>query len=682
MQAEDWDFSWRFFLAQGHAGNTLYAVKTFARSSFCAGLVPALAGFGIAAAAARAADIVPLPDEVIAVMADHQKAQVPDRVHLGGWLGGRIEANETNRLAKLDTDRLLEGFRHRPGRQSYDGEHVGKWLHAATLAWANSGDPVLRQKLDQVAGELVKCQLPDGYLGTYKDADRWTSWDVWTHKYNLIGLLTYVRYTGNEEPMAACRKMGDLLCQTFGDQPGQRDIIASGEHNGMASTSVLEPMILLFRMTGETRYLSFCEYIVRAWEQPNGPKIISKLLRDKRVDGIGDGKAYEMLDCLNGALEYFRTVGDPRLLEASRNAWQDIVSRRLYLTGTASYQECFHGDYDLPSVNNVGETCVTVTWLQFNAQLLQLTGEKRFADEMSKTVMNQLLGAQSSDGAAWGYYVQMEGKKPFSSNLDGHCCLSSGPRGIAMIPTFALTTDSEGVVVNLYNAGQAHLTFYNGTSVALTVRTEYPCDDRVAIGVSTSIKDEFSIKLWIPPWCPEASVLVNGAKARSRVGGDGYLAVRRRWRENDVIQLQLPMKPRFQLGDHQTEGKLAVLYGPWVLAADTALSAEPPGGFAFPGCVENQLAITPEAAPEKVKTWSGAQVFQVSYSGRNLPFRMVPFAEAGAAGSDYKVWLPIGPQLEKTAVQLVEHEHSVGNPLRNPTPEMPAKPVPAAKTAR
>ena len=111
---------------------------------------------------------------------------------------------------KLDPARLLEGYRKRPGRQSWDGEHVGKWLHAATLAWVNTGDPALRQKLDYVAAELVKCQLDDGYLGTYLDKNRWTEWDVWAHKYNLIGLITYMRYTGNLEPLPTCRRMGEL----------------------------------------------------------------------------------------------------------------------------------------------------------------------------------------------------------------------------------------------------------------------------------------------------------------------------------------------------------------------------------------------------------------------------------------------------------------------------------------
>jgi len=197
----------------------------------------------------------------------------------------------------------------------------------------------LRAKLDRTVTELVKCQLEDGYLGTYAEKDRWTEWDVWAHKYNLIGLISYMRYTGNMEPLSCCRRMGDLLCRTFGDASGKRDIIKAGEHVGLAPTSVLEPMVLLYRLTGEPRYRDFCKYILRAWEQPNGPKVISTLLTAKRVDKVGNGKAYEMLSCLNGALEYYRTIGDRQILQACLNAWQDIVDHRLYITGAASYKE-------------------------------------------------------------------------------------------------------------------------------------------------------------------------------------------------------------------------------------------------------------------------------------------------------------------------------------------------------
>src|SRR5580704_47666 len=156
------------------------------------------------------ASVTPVPDKVACVVPDRQDSQVPDRIHLTGWVGTRMAVNESNRLAAMDVDRLLEGYRKRPGRQTWDGEHVGKWLHAATLAWVNTGDPKLRERLDYIAAELVKCQLPDGYLGTYLPEKRWTEWDVWAHKYNLIGLLTYMHYTGNMKPMPTCRRMADL----------------------------------------------------------------------------------------------------------------------------------------------------------------------------------------------------------------------------------------------------------------------------------------------------------------------------------------------------------------------------------------------------------------------------------------------------------------------------------------
>jgi uncharacterized protein len=609
----------------------------------------AIVGAGLAGTTLFSAFAEPLPYKIPAAVADAQDFQTPDRVHLDGWIGSRMAGSESNRLAKVDIDRLLEGYRKRPGRQSWDGEHVGKWLHAATLAWVNTGDPALRAKLDYTVSELSKCQLADGYLGTYLDKDRWTDWDVWAHKYNLIGLITYVQYTGNQEPLRVCRRMADLLCNTFGDGPGKRDIIQAGEHVGMAPTSVLEPMVLLYRMTGEARYLDFCKYILRSWEQDNGPHIISRLRELKRVDKVGDAKAYEMLSCLNGALEFYRATGDdPQILEACLNAWQDIVNHRLYLTGTASYREVFHGDFDLPNTDDVGETCVTVTWLQFNAQLLRLTGESRFAEQLERVVLNQLFGAQQPDCSAWGYYVQMEGQKPYRTSLDGNCCLSSGPRGIALIPTFATSTDADGLVVNLYEAGQAMLQLRDGTAVTLITATQFPADEHIRITVNPAEKEEFTIKVRFPSWCRARSFAVAGKKVAPHIGRDGYAAIKRIWAPGDQLELTFPMKPRVIAGDHLNQGKAAVLYGPLVLAADDALLADTGlsvDSICLGGADAAALEVTPEPAPAAFRTWPGARVFRVNAfaakTGAATTIRLVPFADAGGTGARYKVWLSL-----------------------------------------
>lgn len=604
-----------------------------------------------------AGSLKPIPEKVPCVIADRQAFQQPDCNQLSGWIGSRIDANEKNRLVKIDPARLLEGYRQRPGRQSWEGEHVGKWLHAATLAWVNTGDQELRKKLDYTVTELVKCQEADGYLGTYsldgKPWPRWSEWDVWAHKYNIIGLVTYMRYTGNMEALPACRKMADLLCKTFGDEPSKLDINKAGQHVGMAPGSVMEPMVLLYRLTGEPRYLKFCNYLLQAWEMPTGPHIISRLLNQQPVYKVGNGKAYEMLSCLNGILELYRTTGDPKLLKASRNAWQDIVDHRLYLTGAASSGEHFHEDFDLPNVGSPGETCVTTTWLQFNAQLLRLTGEARFAEQLEHVVLNQLFGAQQPDGAAWCYYVPLEGKKPYSAQLTGHCCLSSGPRAVALIPTFASSVDADGVVLNLYEAGTARLTLKNGKQVTLTTETKYPADSKIVISVDATSSSPFAFKVRIPAWCNESSIKLNGKKLETKVGANGYAVINRSWAKGDKVELNFKLEPKVIVGDHMNEGKVAFMYGPLVLAADEALLGTDLtiGSVAIGSLELTKLGIKPAPAPESVKNWSNAQTFHLNAvlrrhtatakAGSPVEIQLIPFADGSSTGKNYKVWLPL-----------------------------------------
>jgi hypothetical protein len=330
------------------------------------------------------------------------------------------------------------------------------------------------------------------------------------------------------------------------------------------------------------------------------------------------------------------------------------VSNRLYITGAASYGELFHDDFDFPNVANVGETCVTVTWLQFNAQLLRLTGEARFSEQLEHVILNQLFGAQKCDGSAWGYYVQMEGKKPYSSTLDGHCCLSSGPRGVALIPTFAVSTDADGVVVNLYDSGKASMTLRDGAAVIITTKTLYPSDSRIQIAIDPVVTGAFAVKLRIPAWCQTSSVQVNGKVAESIPGADGYVAIKRTWRQGDKVELDFKLEPKVVVGDHKNNGRIAVLYGPLVLAADEALLSalgQKIGTVALAGADLAALDIKPEAAPESLQTWHGAQVFSVNAvarkatanikSGSPVRIRLVPFADAGGTGAPYRVWLPL-----------------------------------------
>src|SRR5215510_14690884 len=165
----------------------------------------------------------------------------PGAVQIRGFLGERCKKNESAKLLTKDEDELLGGFQNRPGKQAWVGEHAGKWLHAATLAWAYSKSEALRAKLDRVASSLIATQKPDGYLGTYVDDAHWgmsrdQKWDVWVHKYDLLGLITYHTYTGNQPALEAARKIGELLVRTFGRAGGgeiRLDLNERSAHTGM-----------------------------------------------------------------------------------------------------------------------------------------------------------------------------------------------------------------------------------------------------------------------------------------------------------------------------------------------------------------------------------------------------------------------------------------------------------------
>src|SRR5678816_260795 len=120
----------------------------------------------------------PGPDKVN-TMPDQLPLGRPGEVQIGGFPGYRFEKSRQGRLKHVPMDVLLGGFQKRPGNQAWVGEHIGKWLHAAVLTWQITGDEELKTMADKAVKDLLATQKEDGYLGTYEDKDRWTSWDVW-----------------------------------------------------------------------------------------------------------------------------------------------------------------------------------------------------------------------------------------------------------------------------------------------------------------------------------------------------------------------------------------------------------------------------------------------------------------------------------------------------------------------
>jgi hypothetical protein len=400
--------------------------------------------------------------------------------------------------------------------------------------------------------------------------------------------------------------MGDLLARTFGDAPGQRDIVTAGEHMGMAATSVLEPMCRLYRFTGDVRHLEFCQYVVRAYDHANGPRIVSTLLQSSSVDRVANGKAYEMLSNFNGLVDLYRLTADRLLLDAVLRAWDDIVSQQLYRSGTLSAAEHFQPNGRLLSLqsSNVGEMCVTVTWLQLNWRLLRLTGEARFGQEIERTVYNHLLGAQDARNGSISYYTSWVGRKEFTDAL--LCCVSSGPRGISLIPQLVWGLQSNALLVNLYAPARARFGI-NGVPVEVICETAFPADGRVTLTVNAERATHFAVRLRVPEWTSDFQVkLDSGTLAGTR---GQMLDVSQTWPRSTRLDIRMDMRTQVVSGAPTYPDYALVQRGPQVLALEQALNPAVPylHRVALTDAHE-AAAVKPVAVPEG---WAGRRVYQM-----------------------------------------------------------------------
>ncbi|HWA18352.1 MAG TPA: beta-L-arabinofuranosidase domain-containing protein [Devosia sp.] len=559
----------------------------------------------------------------------------------GSYLGERVAGN-LKRLNDVDLEARLAGFRNRPGEHPWIGEHIGKWLHAASITWTNTGDAKLRARLDYAASALIATQEPNGYLGTYAVEKRFgaypeADWDVWSHKYCIIGLLAYYRATGADEALRCARRAADLIVSTFSGPSGRKALLGAGTHMGMAATSILEPMVLLYRHTAERRYFAFAEEILVTWDEQGGPRVLSTLLETGRVSEVGNGKAYEMLSNILGLVEFARVLGNDAHLAAAIRAWDDVVAHHLYITGTASFGEHFHNQNELPDSTsvNMGETCVTVTWLQLTLALLGLTGETRFAEEVERTTFNQLPGAQLRDGSAWCYYVPLHGYRNYGSGIT--CCISSGPRGMALVPGSILWTDraASELIVAQYQSARAVVRL-GGQDVTVSIDTIVPYRGDAKVTFTMMAEAKFGLRLRKPRWA--AGFRVMGTDA---VDEGGWVRIAPRiFRSGETLTIRFDIGQRKIEGTAWNAGRVAMSWGPLVLAYQSEDKA--PSTF---DSIDPRGAPLDFSTPHAENSWSVLN--PLGPAGRRA-VRISSFAEIGPRSHDYKVWIdrePTAPRL-------------------------------------
>lgn len=586
-------------------------------------------------------------------------------VRLTGPIGEAIQTCIKGRIQAQSIPDLIRPFAERPETELWQTEFWGKWFTSAAAAYRYQPDPELRAIVDRAAKELMATQTPDGYIGTYKKSSELSNWDVWGRKYVLLGLLAYHDVTGDAQSLDAARREADYTIGQIG--PGKADIVKLGWWTGMAASSILEPTVLLYKNTGDKRYLDFAQYIVNQWKEPGGPDLIGKTLNnvpvfkmfpgpDPKLEGYmagGQSKAYEMMSCYEGLLELYRITGQPEYLEAVKKVFHDIDATEITILGSGSSWErwCNGHTRQTEPLPEWMETCVTVTWIKLAAQLLRQTGDPLYADRIEQSAYNALIGAQKTDGTWWSHYNPLKGPRsaaPEQCNVHQNCCVANGPRGLMLLPTLAVMKDSSGPVVNFYESGTARVPLASGKTVQLELKGNYPRGGSFDIVVQPEAREAFTLSLRIPAWSLNTEISVNDQRV-SGIKPGSYVKLDRTWEPGDRVHVTFDMAVRM-VKDPGGSGQVAIMRGPNVLALDKRVTQPVPGVVASvkadpQGVV--QAAEVQNESPEGIGLV--VDVPFVTADGKTVLVRMCDYASAGRTWTDesaLRVWLPQPLNLE------------------------------------
>lgn len=560
---------------------------------------------------------------------------VPGSVRIGGRLGEKLDLCVKNRLLVQDIEAVVAPYRTKTeiGGGDWRCEYWGKWFTSLTLADAYRSSPATREKRDAAVKALIATSAPDGYLGTRQPPHRLEGWDVWGCKYALLGLIADYDRTHDPAVLKAARRQTDVLISELG--PGKTDIADVGEWNGMPASSVLEPVVLVYERTGEKKYLEFAQHIVSCWSVPSkrlpaGMRLVEDALAGKNPTEMCSPKAYEMMSCFEGLCELYRTTGKRDYLAAAVKLADGVQRQEETLVGVGTSGEVWFDGANKQTgvVQKPMETCVTVTWMKLCYQLLRLTGDVRYADDLEKNLYNGLLGAMMPDGRWWAYFSGMMGVRVPSyvqhDDVGLSCCVVNGPRGLMLTPSWAFMQAPEGPVVNLYAPGSARV-----GNVNLEVAGDYPVNNRGLIRVSPDRTREFTLTLRIPSWSTQTELTVNGANVSAT---PGYVKIRRTWRKGDTVEIRFDMRTHIAMQN----GQAALQRGPVVLSLDSRLTptASVPMSInlSLTG-VGLSLKANPAAA-KKIGAWMAFDIAGLTFCD---------YASAGNGFSEknvFRTWLP------------------------------------------
>ena len=531
--------------------------------------------------------------------------------------------------------RFVEQYRRRLDTDDcgWRGEYWGKMMRGGSFLYRCTRDEELYNALEATVLDMLTVDRIDGSVTTYNKERRFVGWDIWSRKYVLLGMQYFLEICKSDELIDTIIKfmssMVDDIMKYIGE--GKINITDATNHwKGINSSSILEPVVRLYNLTNEQRFLDFAKYIVDC----GGMSVINMFelaYKDELCPyQYPATKAYEMTSCFEGLLEYYRITKEEKYKTAVINFANRILETDYTVIGSCG---CTHELFDHSTVRQASdhtgmtmqETCVTVTLMKFFAKLNMLTGESKFMDAFEQSFYNAYLGAVNNERRiskelyeVWPDAVHEPlpfdsyspltpgnrgigtgGRKIMHDNHYYGCCACIGATGIAMLSMYNLEKAKDGYVMNFYINGSE-----TADGIAFNTATEYPKHGTVNVTLSGSLNKKFALYFRNPKWSRRTVISVNGDSMTLNTAG-GYIRLERSWSEGDSITLEFDMKteviypvhygtqilmndvawgknhinPSFDREDENAKRRIALKRGPVMLAVENRLGKSVDGIF-------------------------------------------------------------------------------------------------------
>lgn len=515
-----------------------------------------------------------------------------------GIFDSQIKLISENILKVIDMRALADYFRNKADMFA-TGEFWGKIMRASCMIYSYTQDAGLRKIIDDAANDMISIQKEDGDLSTVpkeKQPNGSCGSDLWERKYALMGLLAYYEATGSAAALNAARKLALYTASQVGLPPKTPITQTGWAFCGIESSSILEVIMRTYMYTKDKELLDFGKYIIEsgACSREN---IFEAIKNGKSPYMIGNNgnpkesiaKAYEMMSCFEGLVEYYRATGDADALRTAVAFWDKVKEEEITLLGSGGADAPYNlgpgtgeqwnltaKEQTNPDIELMMETCVTVYWMRLSFNLLKATGDPKYADAIECSLYNAILGAIRPDGGFFEYFPRFNGKRNskvnYSFNINGFdlsCCTANGPTGLAMFTQTALMSGEEGYALNFYESLK-----YEDDSVRIEVISDYPAEGKAVANLLNKSDRNIVLSLRVPGWTTEFSVQLPDREIHGTPGQYANIPCKSHSESVLKVRFSIPVvRHDAPLGSNRKGDNFeAYTYGAILLSQDDALS--------------------------------------------------------------------------------------------------------------